>query len=129
MDSITIDEGRVVVRVGPTDEPRLPPVLLSIRTGAVNLQTYMTAAQTRLFATFLTEAADPRRTGGDAVRTNQHTRLDHDALIAAGVDPASTQPRERAVTCQVCGTLTANQAAHCDAHYVTPVAARRAVAS
>jgi len=55
-----------------------------------------------------------------------HTRLDHEALIAAGVDPSSTQPRERAVTCQVCGAWTANQAAHCDTHYVAPMAARRA---
>lgn len=60
------------------------------------------------------------------MRTTTHTRLDHDALIAAGVDPASTQPRERAVTCQVCGTPTANQAAHCDTHWVAPFAARRA---
>jgi len=55
-----------------------------------------------------------------------HTPLDHAALIAAGVDPDSTQPREKAVTCQTCGRLTFNQAAHCDdrAHYVVPHAAR-----
>ena len=58
-----------------------------------------------------------------------HTRLDHEALIAAGVDPSSTQPRERAVTCRRCGRLTWNQAAHCDAHYVAPFAALRAVMS
>ena len=58
-----------------------------------------------------------------------HTPLDLEALDAAGVDRDSTQPRERAVTCQVCGRVTWNQAAHCDAHYVAPFAARRAVAS
>ena len=63
------------------------------------------------------------------MRTTTHTRLDHEALIAAGVNPSSTQPRERAVTCQVCGRVTWNQAAHCDQHYVAPMAARRAVMS
>jgi len=63
------------------------------------------------------------------VRTTTHTRLDHEALIAAGVNPSSTQPRERAVSCRRCGQITWNQAAHCDQHYVAPMAARRAVAS
>lgn len=63
------------------------------------------------------------------MRTTTHTRLDHEALIAAGVNPSSTQPRERAVSCRQCGRVTWNQAAHCDAHYVAPFAARRAVAS
>lgn len=59
----------------------------------------------------------------------RHTRLDFEALVAAGVDPDSTQPRERPTTCQQCGRTTWNQAAHCDQHYVAPMAARRAVAS
>ena len=58
-----------------------------------------------------------------------HTPLDLEALDAAGVDRDSTQPRERAVSCRRCGQITWNQAAHCDQHYVAPMAARRAVAS
>ena len=58
-----------------------------------------------------------------------HTPLDLEALRSAGVDPDSTQPRERAVSCRQCGRVTWNQAAHCDQHYVAPMAARRAVAS
>ena len=58
-----------------------------------------------------------------------HTPLDLEALVAAGVDPDSTQPRERPTTCQQCGRVTWNQAAHCDQHYVAPMAARRAVMS
>ena len=53
----------------------------------------------------------------------RHTRLDFEALVAAGVDPDSTQPRERAVSCRQCGRVTWNQAAHCDAHYIPPAAA------
>lgn len=61
---------------------------------------------------------------------NGHTTLDHQALVAAGVDPDSTQPRERPVTCQTCGRVTWNQAAHCDADYLPPSAVRfAAVAS
>ena len=63
------------------------------------------------------------------MRTTTHTPLDLEALIAAGVNPSSTQPRERPVTCQMCGRTTWNQAAHCDQHYVAPMAARRAVMS
>ena len=57
MDSLTIDHGKVEVRVGATGEPRLPPVLLSIRTGAVNLQTYLTPTEALAFASMLIELA------------------------------------------------------------------------
>lgn len=59
----------------------------------------------------------------------RHTRLDYEALIAAGVDPDSTQPRERPVTCTHCWQRTWNQAARCDEHYIAPNAARWAVTS
>ena len=51
-----------------------------------------------------------------------HTPLDLEALRSAGVDPDSTQPRERAVSCRQCGRVTWNQAAHCDQHYIPPAA-------
>ena len=64
----------------------------------------------------------------DIGRTS-HTSLDHAALLAAGVDPASTQPREHAVMCGTCGRSTWHQAGHCDAHYTPPAAALRTVMS
>lgn len=54
-----------------------------------------------------------------------HTGQDLVALIAAGVDPESTQPRERSVPCNVCGTPTRNQAGGCDRHYTPPASTRR----
>lgn len=54
-----------------------------------------------------------------------HTDADHEALTRAGVDPATTQPREHSVPCQTCRTATFNKAAHCDVHYVAPAAAER----
>lgn len=53
-----------------------------------------------------------------------HTDADHQTLLAAGVDPDSTQPREHAVPCQTCHRPTWNVAAHCDLHYVAHPAAR-----
>jgi hypothetical protein len=50
---------------------------------------------------------------------NGHTRRDLDALTAAGVDPDTTQPRERAVCCP-CGSATFNQSGTCDRHYQPP---------
>lgn len=57
-----------------------------------------------------------------------HTERDHAALIAAGVDPASTQPREHPVNCTWCHQPTMNQSGNCDrdAHYTAPWAARKA---
>jgi hypothetical protein len=48
-----------------------------------------------------------------------HTRRDYDALVAAGVDPTTTQPRERAVRCW-CGRETWHQVGYCDEHYLPP---------
>lgn len=56
-----------------------------------------------------------------------HTRRDHDELRRAGVDPATTQPRERPVGCIACRALTANQAGFCDRHYQRPAVCDRAV--
>lgn len=52
-----------------------------------------------------------------------HTDRDHQALVDAGVNPDSTQPRERAVPCTVCGTPTRHQNAGCDDHYRPPARA------
>lgn len=49
-----------------------------------------------------------------------HTPLDHAALVAAGVDPDTSQPRTRPVTCLWCRTTTWNLAACCDTHYEPP---------
>lgn len=60
--------------------------------------------------------------------TGCHTPLDLAALVAAGVDPESTQPREHEVRCTFCAARTLNQMAGCDQHYRTPDAAVRAMA-
>lgn len=57
-----------------------------------------------------------------------HTPRDAAALLAAGIDPADTQPRERLVPCLTCGAATMHTAAHCDTHWVPPVFARLAAA-
>lgn len=49
-----------------------------------------------------------------------HTDLDQQALLDAGVDPATSQPRTRPVTCLWCRTRTWNLAAGCDTHYHPP---------
>lgn len=54
-----------------------------------------------------------------------HTERDHAALVAAGVDPASTQPREQPVRCYACPTRTWHQAGNCDRHYMVPAAVER----
>lgn len=46
-----------------------------------------------------------------------HTPRDHADMIAAGIDPDTRQPRERAVPCAVCQRPTLNRAAHCDTHF------------
>lgn len=56
-----------------------------------------------------------------------HTDRDLAELRDAGVDPASTQPRERAVECIVCRKRTFHQMGYCDRHYVAPDAVRRAL--
>lgn len=58
MGSLTIDHGKVEVRVGATGVPTLPPVRLVIRTGAADLQTYLTAAQSREFAALMSDIVD-----------------------------------------------------------------------
>lgn len=45
--------------------------------------------------------------------THGHTRRDADELYAAGIDPATTQPREWPVRC-LCGVSTFNVSARCD---------------
>lgn len=57
MDSLTIDHGKVEVRIGSTDEPTLPPLWLSFRTGAAYLQTYLTPTEALAFASMLIELA------------------------------------------------------------------------
>lgn len=56
-----------------------------------------------------------------------HTEKDFAALVAAGVDPASTQPREHSVRCTWCLRPTMNQSGNCDRdeHYTAPWAARK----
>lgn len=63
--------------------------------------------------------------------TDGHTDADWMALNAAGIDPATTQPREQAVQCfgLSCGRMTFNQAGGCDAHYQPPPAVARAAAA
>lgn len=56
-----------------------------------------------------------------------HTPRDEIELWAAGVDPDTTQPRERPVPCLVCLKPTMHQAHGCDVHYVAPWAARQAM--
>lgn len=58
--------------------------------------------------------------------TGGHTERDAKALVDAGVDVFSTQPREWPTACW-CGALTWHQSATCDEHYVAPHAARKAV--
>lgn len=55
-----------------------------------------------------------------------HTDLDETALTLAGIDPDSTQPRERAVHCPVCGMQTWHLAGYCSNHHRQPAQARRA---
>lgn len=57
MDSLTIDHGKVGVRVGATGEPTLPPLWLGIRTGAAYLQAYLTPTEARAFAALMTDIA------------------------------------------------------------------------
>jgi hypothetical protein len=57
--------------------------------------------------------------------THGHTQRDYDELIAAGVDPSTTQPREHPIPCAICTMATMHQAGRCDFHYVAPFAARR----
>jgi len=51
--------------------------------------------------------------------------------IEAGVDPASTQPREKRPTrCAACNTAGVwHQAGYCDSHYMAPAAVRRQLVS
>ena len=53
-----------------------------------------------------------------------HTERDYDALVAAGVDPYDTQPREHKVACFWCSARTRHQSGGCDAHYLEPWRAR-----
>jgi len=57
MDSLTIDHGKVEVRVGATGEPTLPPLWLGVRTGAAYLQAYLTPTEALAFASMLIELA------------------------------------------------------------------------
>lgn len=59
-------------------------------------------------------------------RTHGHTDRDYNALVAAGIDPATTQPREHNTLCW-CAATTRHQSATCDRHYVLPGAATRAL--
>lgn len=56
-----------------------------------------------------------------------HTERDYVALVAAGVDPLDTQPRERPIPCVECRRSTWNQAGGCDSHYRNPAAVDRAL--
>lgn len=49
-----------------------------------------------------------------------HTQLDAAAFIAAGIDPETSQERDRPVPCTVCSRSTLNLRARCDAHYLPP---------
>lgn len=55
-----------------------------------------------------------------------HTERDFQALTDARVDPESTQAREWPTSCW-CGAKTWHQMASCDAHYVAPSVALKAV--
>ncbi len=57
MGSLTIDDGRVGIRVGATAAPTLPPVRLGVRTGAAYLQAYLTPTEALAFASMLIELA------------------------------------------------------------------------
>lgn len=57
MGSLTIDDGRVSIRVGATAAPTLPPVQLGVRTGAAYLQAYLTPTEALAFASMLIELA------------------------------------------------------------------------
>lgn len=66
----------------------------------------------------------------ETIDPSGHTTRDAEALIAAGVDPTTVQPRETQVPCRM---FSARHAAHtsnlgggCDQHYVTPAACDRA---
>lgn len=59
--------------------------------------------------------------------SNGHTVRDWLELVAADVDPATTQPREWQTRCW-CFAETWHQSATCDEHYVAPRAAVKAVA-
>jgi len=56
-----------------------------------------------------------------------HTQRDFDALIEAGIDPASTQERYQPTHCW-CGRKTSHQAGGCEAHYRQPAAIVKKVA-
>lgn len=58
--------------------------------------------------------------------TAGHTERDYRELVAAGVDPYSTQPREHAIACIVCRRPTFHQSGRCDSDYVRPAACDRA---
>lgn len=47
-----------------------------------------------------------------------HTPADLAHFAALGIDPESTQPRERPVPCLACRRPTMNQAGGCDQHYI-----------
>ena len=51
-----------------------------------------------------------------------HTQRDAEALLRAGVDLHSTQPREHHVLCW-CGARTLHQRGLCDTHWEAPAAA------
>ena len=57
-----------------------------------------------------------------------HTDRDHAELVAAGVDPGSTQHREHPVACW-CLQMTRHQAGACDRHYQAPRACTRQAVS
>lgn len=65
----------------------------------------------------------------DVADRHGHTERDFAELTAAGIDPATTQPRDHAVRC-LCGQATFNQQAGCDRDecYLLPGAAQRALA-
>ena len=48
--------------------------------------------------------------------TSLHTPADLKRFTRDHVDPDTHQPREHAVTCQKCRTLTFNTNARCDTH-------------
>lgn len=54
-----------------------------------------------------------------------HTERDFNELVAAGVNPADTQPRENAVQCTFCRNRTWHLSGRCDWHYEPPRATRR----
>lgn len=80
-----------------------------------------------MLATALPETSSPDT---PLMLRDGHTEHDFNELVAAGVDPATTAPREQRTACVICRRPTWNREGHCDLpdHYVPPSAVLRAKA-